>query len=109
MEDGTRLRKQHVGEVLSLEVQGTFMECKVRMWEVAGKERNSRIIHSLAGLVVGYLQMEALKGLVNSSIKEGRENLYHHSLSITHLKSSQRGAIQHMGFEVRLQVHISAT
>lgn len=48
--------------------------------EVAGKERNSRIIHSLAGLVIGYLQMEALKGLVNSSIKEGRENLYHHSL-----------------------------
>lgn len=76
---------------------------------VAGKERNSRIGHSLAGLVVGYLQMEAPKGLVNSSLKEGRENLYHRSLSITHLKSSQRGAIQHMGFEVRLQVQISAT
>ena len=47
---------------------------------MAGKERNSRIMQSLAGLVIGYLQMEALKGLINSSTKEGTENLYHHSL-----------------------------
>lgn len=47
---------------------------------MAGKEGNSRIKQSLAGLVIGYLQLEALKGLVNSSVKEGRENLYHHSL-----------------------------
>ena len=81
VEEGSRLSKQHVGEVLILEgarhIQGIR---KSEHWEMVGKERNSRIMHSLAGLVIGYLQMGALKGLVNSSIKEGRGNLYHHSL-----------------------------
>lgn len=45
------------------------------MKEVTGKERKEKIMQSLAGLVIGSLQAEALKGPVNSSIEGERERL----------------------------------
>lgn len=42
---------------------------------MAGKERKGKIMQSLAGLAIGYLKAEALKGLTNSSTEGGREKL----------------------------------
>lgn len=66
------------------------------------KRKKKRITQSPAGLVIGYLQAEALKGLRNSSTERGRERLHyraskHHTSEIIPERN-----ISAIGFEVRL-------
>lgn len=79
VEEGSKAQQAACGRGFdsgrSRHIQGIW---KSEHWEMVGKERNSGSCTSLAGLVIGYLQMGALESLqINSSIKEGRKS-YHH-------------------------------
>lgn len=78
VEASPRLRKQHVGEGPECgSSQAHARDKEVRTQGLAGKGRKGRIMRSPAGLVVGHLRVEALKGLRNSSTERGREGLYY--------------------------------
>lgn len=90
------------GKVLSLEaarhIQG-IEKSKHGKWL---EKKEKRITQSPAGLVIGYLQAEALKGLRNSSTERGRERLHYHASKHHTPEIIPERNISALGFEVRL-------